>query len=383
MDKNIKEKEKIGGFTSDPNINKNYKIEKKTLNKISKIIKKCFSSQCGSCRENCPAYIAFQLDSYFSRGKNLAVKAYLDDQLDLEELTDVANACSQCKYCRETCLVGTGAYGYMKDLRALLVKNGIEPKKTKELVKRIIENKTPYNKKDKSWVENMENKGSIGYFPGCTIQAHDPSIAEKSMKLLKKFGIKAVPISNPCCGSTLIRTGYHIEAKKVAEEFCKEINEKNIKKIISSCPGCVSALKNEYPKIIKGIKFKVFHITEILNKNLKNLKSTKKGMKIIYHDPCHLARELGIVKEPRKILESMGCEIIEYEKSGKNSLCCSGGANFALNFPEESNCVANLKIEEAIESGATLIVTACSLCKLILSKAAKGRINVLDILELI
>ena len=353
------------------------------MKNMEKIIKKCLSSQCGFCRENCPAYIAFQLDSYSSRGKNLAINAYLNKEFEIKDLNELAIACTQCKYCKEVCLVDEGAYSYIKELRNKLIEEGYHQEKTKKLVENIIKNSTPYEKKDKSWSEGFENKGTIGYFPGCTIQAHEPSLAKKTMKLLKKIGINAIPITNPCCGAPVIRTGYKDDAEKLIKKFCKEIKEKKIKKIISSCPGCVSALKNEYPKFTKDINFKVYHISETLNKNLKNLKSGKKGVKVIYHDPCHLARELGIIKEPRKILEKLGCQILEFDNSGKYSLCCGGGANFALNFPEKSINIAVLKIDEALQSGADFIVTSCPLCKRVLSNASEGKIEVLDIMDLI
>lgn len=363
------------------------KIMKKTKDKlllnISHTIKKCLSSQCGNCRENCPAYISFQLDSYFSRGKNLGMRAYFEGDLNLDEVIDVAYACTNCRYCRDVCLVGEGAYSYIKDLRNLLVKNKIVPKKINELKRKILENNTPFDKKDSSWAENWKNKGTVGYFPGCTIQAKNPKLAENTLKLLQKIGIRAVPIINPCCGSPLIKAGFKEEAREIALEFLKEIRKRNIKKIISSCPGCVSTLKNEYPNLVEKTNFLVFHIIEILNKNIKFFKGKKKGIKVVYHDPCHLARELRIVEQPRNILEKLGCKVIEFEKNMENSLCCGSGASFSLNYPKESSFIAKSKIKEVEELEADILVSSCPMCEYTLKKAGEKKINVLDVLELI
>ena len=109
----------------------------------------------------------------------------------------------------------------------------------------------------------------------------------------------------------------------------------------------------------------------------------KKGAKVIYHDPCHLARGLNIISEPRRIVKSLGYEVVEFDRNKKKGLCCGAGGGLALLAHNEARRVAELKIEEAKETGAQILVTFCPQCKRMLNEAADGKIMVRDIVELL
>jgi Fe-S oxidoreductase len=344
-------------------------------------LRRCFTSQCDFCREGCASYQGFKLDSHGPRGKNRILEAYQDGRLSLSELMDLAFKCTDCGQCSEVCITGDGIHNLIRDLRAELVEQSFIPKKLAGLPKRIMEKGTPFDKKSMEWAEARKKKGPVGYFPGCSLISFNPNLASKTLDVLEKFGTKAVPIESQCCSSPLLRTGFVEEAHRVSELLQEEIKEKKIKTLICSCPGCALTFKKEYPALVKGWKVRVLHISEFMEgKSLKNVKGAGKAM---YHDPCHLARGLGVTSEPRNILNSLGYEILEFERSGREGICCGGGGGVAYLYPRESKAVAKLKIEEALEAGAELLVTSCPQCENVLSKAAQGKIEVCDILNLL
>jgi fumarate reductase (CoM/CoB) subunit B len=189
-----------------------------------------------------------------------------------------------------------------------------------------------------------------------------------------------------CCSSPLFRGGLINEAKKAAEQLRKEIEKNKVRTLISSCPGCTLTFREVYPSFFKDWRIKSLHISELLIKKGKKMKKAgvkESPSKIIYHDPCHLARGLDIVSEPREILKSQGYEVLEFYKGGKESLCCGAGGGVALLWPNEAKTVGKRKIQEALDSGADVLATFCPLCEHTLDRAAKGRIEIKDIIELL
>jgi Fe-S oxidoreductase len=49
------------------------------------------------------------------------------------------------------------------------------------------------------------------------------------------------------------------------------------------------------------------------------------GHRVTYHDPCHLGRFNGEYDNPRRILELLGCTLVEMPRNRDNSFCCGAG----------------------------------------------------------
>jgi Fe-S oxidoreductase len=148
-------------------------------------------------------------------------------------------------------------------------------------------------------------------------------------------------------------------------------------------------LKFEYP-VMLGRKpdFEVMHAVQYLHEQLTTgkLKVEQGNEKIIYHDPCELGRLGGIIKEPREALAKMTSELIEFDEHGIDSKCCGGGGLLqSVNNDMRLNIVKE-KLDEAVEKGAEMLVSACPACKLAFVDGVrefKHDIEVSDIHELI
>ncbi|UCE74462.1 MAG: (Fe-S)-binding protein, partial [Methanomassiliicoccales archaeon] len=340
-------------------------------------------SQCDFCREGCASYLAFYLDSFSPRGKNRILKAYSQGRLKRSDLISLAYKCTVCAQCQEVCITGDGISNNILKLRAELVKSGLIPKQLSALKKRITEKGSAFDKKDLEWVGDIQAKGGVGYFPGCSLLAYNSDLASKTLDVLEGYGKRASPIVNQCCASPLLRAGLVDEARIVAEQMQHELKEKKIRTLICSCPGCTLTFRKEYPFLVKGWKVKALHISEFLIRKKIKLNKRGSGAKIIYHDPCHLARGLDITSEPRIILTSMGYEVLELQRKEKNGVCCGAGGGLAMLYPNEAEKVAQLKIEEALDANVKQLVTFCPLCVHFLDEAADGRIEIKDVMELI
>jgi Fe-S oxidoreductase len=171
------------------------------------------------------------------------------------------------------------------------------------------------------------------------------------------------------------------------------LNGYGIKKIVTTCPHCFNTLKNEYPEL--GGNYEVVHhatyLQELIDTGKVRLKEggTYKGKKITFHDSCYLGRANNIYEAPRKVLEALDAELVEMKRCRSNGLCC--GAGGAQMFKEEEKGTTRVNWErtaEAIDTGATVVASACPFCNTMLTDGIKNKekeesIQVLDIAELI
>ena len=160
-----------------------------------------------------------------------------------------------------------------------------------------------------------------------------------------------------------------------------------VKKVIVHCAHCFNTFRNEYPEF--GANLEVVHHSQLISKLVTDgkLKPGARKGKVTFHDPCNLGRINGIFDDPRLTLESMGgLELTEMERAKMKSFCCGGGgANVWYEVPEKKK-VGVIRVEEAMNTGATTLAVACPFCITMFEDATKavgGQLEVKDIAELV
>lgn len=215
-----------------------------------------------------------------------------------------------------------------------------------------------------------KNKFMI-YFRGCTAREKETSIKDATEKLLDLAGIDyRVLDDEKCCGSVLMRTGFIKEAKKQIQKNTEVLSGEII---LTSCAGCYKTLKDDY----EGLD--VIHISQFLNQLIDEGKLifTKKDFKVTYHDSCHLGRHCNVFDEPREVISSVA-DLVEMENIRENSICCGAGGGVKSAYPEIASQMADSRINQAIDTGAELLITPCPFCKLNLKN---DDLEVLDLTE--
>jgi Fe-S oxidoreductase len=150
-------------------------------------------------------------------------------------------------------------------------------------------------------------------------------------------------------------------------------------------------LKNEYAEAGTGLKPKVLHFVEFLEKLVAQKKLSfpeRKSLTVAYHDPCHLGRHLGVYDAPREILQSLpGVTLVERAATRENTICCGAGGGMRIfaggTVAEDIGVNAAMDAQQA---GAEAIVTACPFCELNLDAAAKRldfSMPVYDIIDIV
>jgi Fe-S oxidoreductase len=176
------------------------------------------------------------------------------------------------------------------------------------------------------------------------------------------FGI--LGSARSCCGESIRKTGEEELFKRLARENIRASIDNGVKRILVSSPHCYHTLKNEYSEF--KVNFEVVHISQYLFEliNAGRLEFTKKyGKTVAYHDPCYLGRHNGIYDEPREALKKIpGLELVEMTDSRENSLCCGGGGGRIWMDTPKGERFSDLRVEQAIEVGAEVLVTSCPYC---------------------
>jgi Fe-S oxidoreductase len=227
------------------------------------------------------------------------------------------------------------------------------------------------------WIDEdlkITDKGEVLYFVGCLphydVLLHDIGIqtveeSRAAIRLLNHLGITPVVMPQErCCGHDLLWSGDTENFKKLAEYNIEEIKKTGAKKIVVSCPEGYRTLKLDYPKY-GNATFEVQHISEVLNDALDKgaLKFKEMKKKVTFQDPCRLGRHMGIYDAPRNILNAIpGIEVVEMPRSRQRAVCC--GVSAWVNCSFYSKQIQMMRLKEAKNTGADLLVLACPKCEI-------------------
>ncbi len=195
-----------------------------------------------------------------------------------------------------------------------------------------------------------------------------------------------------CTGDPARRAGNEMLFQMQAMTLIEIFKVYQVKKIITTCPHCYNVFKHEYPDL--GGNYEVIHYTEFLNNMINEGKlrvDNKKlsGQKATYHDPCYLGRMNDIYDAPRRVIKSLGLELVEMHRNKSFALCCgAGGAQMFKDCEKGDKEVFIERTEEALDTGAEIIGTTCPFCMTMITDGLKYKnreeeVKNLDIAELV
>jgi Fe-S oxidoreductase len=166
----------------------------------------------------------------------------------------------------------------------------------------------------------------------------------------------------------------------------------DIKKIVTLCPHCFNTFKNEYPDL--GGNYEVFHYTVFLKQLISEGKlnvdnEILKNKNITFHDPCYLGRANNEYEAPRTVLDKISNNRKEMKRNKSFALCCGAGGGQMFKEAEKGDKEVFMeRTEDALETGAEIIATACPYCMVMITDGLKYKnkeedIKNLDIAELV
>jgi L-lactate dehydrogenase complex protein LldE len=209
----------------------------------------------------------------------------------------------------------------------------------------------------------------VQLFIPCFVDQLYPQTAFNMVKVLEKACCDVEYNTNQtCCGQPAFNAGFQSEAKKVAEKFLKDFDTPDY--IVAPSASCVGFVRNYYGKLfenssqhnlVKSLSLRIFEFTEFLTNILKieNFGAVLNA-KATYHDSCAGLRECKIKEGPRNLLKKVqGLQLVEMAET---ETCCGFGGTFAVKFDAISNAMADQKINHALDTGASHIISTDLSC---------------------
>jgi heterodisulfide reductase subunit D len=376
------------------------------ISEIEKDLNACL--QCGYCRDPCPVYSCIGWESATPRGKvyylkQIANRTPVDRLLRRrpkvdEKLTERIFQCTSCGACEHHCHVEIEFPHLWEEVKEWLISQGYGPMEAhKRIAERVQSKGNPYDEpqdKRPAWLPKevkLSDDPEVVFFTGCTEAYRMQPLAVATVKLLDKAGVQFTIMGEDewCCGSPLLRTGQKGPvASEIAPHNVREMEKHGWKVMVSACAGCYNTIKNDYPNLVGEPAFELYHISEYLDKLIKDgrLKFTKDfKKKVAYHDPCHLGRHAKVYDAPRNVLKAIpGLELVEMSHERDDSKCCGAGGGFKSAFNDMAETIAAERVKEATDAGAELIVTSCPFCQVNLNAGAKKaglNIKTMDVVQ--
>lgn len=392
--------------------------------------------RCGTCRSVCPVFKAADNENTTARGKVRLIEAVTDGRIPLTEtMQERMSKCLMCKACVVGCPSGVKTDEiFLSARKALADRNGIP------LVKKLAFTGLTYRKlfdlglrtgavfqglvfkttKDgrgkipripvpgagmnarrlipelakiplKSMIPTVNKvarpKARVAFFTGCMLNYVYPEAGKAIIEILNKNDVEVViPPDLHCCGTPAFTSGDFATGAYLAQQNLDVLADQSYDAIITGCGTCGAALQHEYGQLSDTHEFqekwnkvssKVYDIAQYLVKFGYKTDFGRLNAKITYHDPCHLIRGMQVSKEPRQILASIpGVEFVEMKDANK---CCGAGGTFSMAYYELSRQINDVKLDQAEKTGASVLATGCSACRMHMNDGLSQREGKLEI----
>lgn len=368
------------------------------VDEMAKVAELCSRCRCGCCKDECPMYSEMLEETISPKGRNQVIRAILSHDLEPDERAmRIAYSCLLCRRDEQTCQAQLKNAEAAETFREYLLDKGVKPLPEHEsLVKSLQNYGNPWQESRvarKRWAKEFASakvvpgKTSTLFFVGCTfaldrsLQEGPRALAAIMRKANEQFGLLLE--DEVCCGSTAKRLGQTKLFELLRSQNEEVLRTTKASRIVTSCSGCYKTLKQDYPGFSPEIK--VLHSAEYLAEIVKEgrIRLNHADMKVTYHDPCHLGRHSGVYDPPRDVLRAIpGLGLVEMKASRELSRCCGGGAGVKTAYPTISQKAALRRLNDAEQTGARTLITACPFCVQTLRAAAESSGSSIEIAEL-
>lgn len=412
------------------------------LRRVEDQLKKCV--KCGACRQNCPAFVAFQREPAVARGKVALAQHILKDDIGLDDQTYLAmSRCLLCGGCVEKCpndvptdeiviaareslarkrglttfhaavgqviksrsrmkmgakmasLLGPLFFKKVPATSGLRLRFPAPFVGTKRYIPEIAE--SSFIDRHPEVIPGEPGKPRIAFFVGCMTNFVYTDVGEAALALFRHLGCTVIiPKGQQCCGLPGMSGGDIATVRDLAEQNLAEFEKYEVDYVMSACATCGGALHRLYPLVVgkrnpelrerlETLAKKTVDASQLLRQLGLDPSETGNGekLRITYHDPCHL-RTRGITKQPRELLQGTpGIELVEMDGADK---CCGLGGTFNVYHYDSSMSINDAKSDAIVATGAQAVATGCPGCMMQLSDGLKqhgSSIEVVHTLQLL
>lgn len=374
---------------------------------------------CGLCVNACPTYVITGLEVESPRGRIHLMKAVSEGRIELTETVQSHwDLCLQCRACEAVCPSGVPYGRLMERTRAQVASAPASAKGQRRLRRFVLRNVVarprvlattmapvrmlansrlrgigvrmgvlrlapPLRRGERMLpprigpafragddVPAVESpRGEAVLFTGCVMGELFGDVHRATARVLGRAGIQANAAEGQvCCGALSAHDGDLEFARKLARRNIDALGGTDLPIIVNSA-GCGAAMK-EYGELLerdakysgraRAFSARVTDATEYVA-TLGVEVPARLDARVAYQDACHLAHAQRIREQPRALLRSTGCEMVE---TAGADLCCGAAGIYSMVQPEMSAALRARKAEQFREHGPEIVATANPGCQM-------------------
>lgn len=218
----------------------------------------------------------------------------------------------------------------------------------------------------------------VALFITCLTDTFYPRTGIAVVKVLEHLGCTVeFPQAQTCCGQPMWNSGYHDDAKALAQRMIQVFEPYDC--VVTPSGSCAAMIRDYYGEMFehdhawehgaRELAGKTYEFVEFLDKVLKvDLADlgVKWDGKATYHYSCHL-RGIGITDEAVRMMEKV--DGLDYTPLEKMDQCCGFGGTFAMKYPDISGMMVNDKADCIAATGAPVCVSNDAGCTMNISGA--------------
>ena len=350
--------------------------------------------QCGTCTATCPWGEV--------RGEALSVRSFIRlAQLGLHQHSVDLWMCTTCAQCEADCPRGVKIADVMRALRTIAWQDRQVPGGLPGVLWSEYWNNNPWSQPPSQrgqWSRDLDlplfdpQQHEVLFYAGCTASydRRAQKIARALVAVLRAAGVSFGYLGEyePCCGDAVLSLGHQPYFNEIMGHAMQVLQEKDVTRLLTISPHCYDTFKNHSGSQSQDLQ--VLHYTQFLADlvEIGRLRFEQPyNTRVTFQDPCYLGRHNQEYQAPRMVLDAIpGLERVEMARNGEDGLCCGGGGGRMWLETPRGERFADLRVQEAAQTGAGILATACPFCLVCLEDSLKSsrmdEIRALDIAEI-
>ncbi len=206
------------------------------------------------------------------------------------------------------------------------------------------------------------SRGRVALLQGCVQRVFYPEVHRATIGVLAAEGFEVLAPEEPgCCGALELHSGEEESAVTRARAMIAALDRLEVDHVVTNAAGCGSAMK-DYGELLETDEARRFSgrakdVLELLGSAEPRSARGPVPMRVVYHDPCHLAHAQGIRAQPRALLSAIpALELVEVP--AEREICCGSAGLYNLLQPEAAAALGERKARHLLDSGAEVIAAA-------------------------
>ena len=208
----------------------------------------------------------------------------------------------------------------------------------------------------------------VSVFAGCIMREAFGDTERATVRILERDGhVVSVPEEQTCCGALHAHAGEGERARELARLNIDAFSGSESKVVVNAA-GCGAHLK-DYGHILapdplwadraKAFAARVRDLSEVVKPVPAR---TRRAVRVVYQDACHLAHGQRIRAQPRALLRAIeGVILLDIEDADR---CCGSAGIYNLTHPEISRELQQDKVRKIVAASPDVVVSGNPGCML-------------------